>query len=609
VNKECERILLEQLIHNGVVIPEPPPYRGLVIQVRGKAVQLTPHQEEMALAWAKKQGTPYVSDPVFVQNFMADFSEALGVNPPLSVQEVDLASVIRVVEAEREAKERLTREERKAQAAMRKAIREELKDKYGHAIVNGDRVELGGYVVEPSGIFMGRGEHPLRGRWKQGASQGDITLNLSPDAPRPAGEWAEIAWQPDSLWVARWNDKLSGKLKYIWLSDTAPVKQEREAAKFDQAIELDASLDLIRERIQAGLRDPKPRRRRVAMACYLIDRLCLRVGDEKDPDEADTVGATTLRPEHVTLRPDGVAEFHFLGKDSVEWHKELELPPLVYETLAELIRTARPPNSANGEEHGHPTRDLPQLFYDVSSRTVNAFLSRIHDGLSAKVFRTHHATHAVAESLEASGVRVRDPEYKKWRAVVMSNLSAAVLCNHTKKATGDWQARQQRFQERLEKAEARRQKYLPQLKEREEALQVLLVEAAASRSIARAAVDKIDPADQARREKAEAKYEKVKTRYEKRVARAKAQVETAKGRVKRAELAIGKIEAQREAAAHKRTWNLNTSLKSYVDPRVYHRWGQKVGYDVLERYYPKALRRKFAWVKEPSFENDAGDDS
>ena len=62
----------------------------------------------------------------------------------------------------------------------------------------------------------------------------------------------------------------------------------------------------------------------IATACYLIDALCLRVGDEKDPDEADTVGATTLRPEHITLHEDGTAEFEFLGKDSVLWHKKIQ---------------------------------------------------------------------------------------------------------------------------------------------------------------------------------------------------------------------------------------------------------------------------------------------
>ncbi len=66
------------------------------------------------------------------------------------------------------------------------------------------------------------------------------------------------------------------------------------------------------------------------------------MGDEKDEDEADTVGATTLRPEHVKLHDNGVAEFRFLGKDSVLWHKKLELPEAVQTSLRELKETARP---------------------------------------------------------------------------------------------------------------------------------------------------------------------------------------------------------------------------------------------------------------------------
>jgi DNA topoisomerase-1 len=61
-------------------------------------------------------------------------------------------------------------------------------------------------------------------------------------------------------------------------------------------------------------------------------------------------------------------------------------------------------------------------------------------------------------------------------------------------------------------------------------------------------------------------------------------------------------------AGHKRTWNLGTSLKSYIDPRVYHRWGQAVGYDVIERYYPKTLRRKFAWARTDGSDADEGAD-
>jgi DNA topoisomerase-1 len=583
--------MLEQLIHNGVVVPEPQPPLYLVLEIRGQPVVLTARQEEMALAWARKQGTPYVEDPVFVANFLADWSDALGLETPLAKDEVDFGPALRVVETERKAREQTTKEERKALAAERKVQREALRQQYGYAIVNEQKVELANYVVEPSSIFMGRGQHPLRGRWKEGAGQQDITLNLSPDAPLPPGEWAEIVWQPESLWVARWRDKLSGKLKYVWLSDSAPIKQEREAQKFDQVYELDAELETVRAQIGQDLSDDDPRRWRIATACYLIDTLCLRVGDEKDPDEADTVGATTLRPEHVTLHPDGAAEFRFLGKDSVLWHKKIELPAEVRRNLEELIRTARPSTSnsnARASSGGHPTRDKPQLFPNTSSRDVNLYLSDVLPGLTAKVFRTHHATMAVQRSLQSCGIRAEDPEYEKWEAANMANLEAAVLCNHTKKEPASWPRSQKRYEERRQKAEERVAKYLARLEDQRQALAQLRED----RLLQRAAEEALS---EAKRKKAQARYERRRGVALRRVHRTRAQLQ-------RARQALGKVMAQASIAAKKRTWNLGTSLKSYIDPRVYYEWGQQVDYDVLERYYPKALRQKFAWVKDEAYE-------
>jgi DNA topoisomerase-1 len=46
-----------------------------------------------------------------------------------------------------------------------------------------------------------------------------------------------------------------------------------------------------------------------------------------------------------------------------------------------------------------------------------------------------------------------------------------------------------------------------------------------------------------------------------------------------------------------RDYNLGTSLKSYIDPRVYRDWGRRVGYE-WKLYYPKTLQRKFSWIDE-----------
>ncbi len=564
---------MRQLIHHGVVIPAPPGPYNLTLTVRGRLLALTPRQEEMALAWARKLGTPYVDDPVFARNFLADFSAALGVESPLTLAEVDFTPAAEVIEAERAARERLTPEERKAQATARKAAREALRERYGHALLDGEPTELGTYLVEPSGIFMGRGKHPLRGRWKPGPEQRDITLNLSPDAPRPEGDWAEIVWQPEDMWIARWKDKLSGKTKYIWLADTAPVKQSREAHKFDRATELGANLEAVRVQIERELTSSDPRRRMVATACYLIDKLCLRVGDEKDPDEADTVGATTLRPEHVILHDDGLVEFKFLGKDSVLWHKKVSLPEIVRQNLVALGRNARP--SRNGA-HGRP-----QLFADISSRDVNAFLGEMLPGLTAKVFRTYHATAIVRERLEGSAVSERDAEYRKREAVAQANLAAAMLCNHYKKAPATWAERRAKMQARREQLARRVEQLRRPLQEAKEALAAVRTAAKEKEEAARTP---------AARERAVASGRK-------RSEQARRKVEQAQARLQRAEEALARFTSQSAMIAKSRTWNLGTSLKSYIDPRVYQRWGECVGYDVLASYYPKTLQRKFAWVK------------
>lgn len=566
---------MHQLIHNGIIVPDPAAPLGLSIAIRGVEVALTSAQEEMALAWVRKLGTPYAEDVIFQTNFLRDFSAALGLTLPLSLSEIDFTNCVKVVNKERYRLNHLSKEQLKAQAQERKAQREALKARFGYAIVDGQRVELGNYMTEPSGLFMGRGEHPLRGRWKQGVKQSDVTLNLSSDAPRPTGNWGDLVWQPESLWVARWDDKLSGKTKYIWLADTTPVKQTREAHKFDKAQRLEAEIAAVRAAIQEGLADPRPRTRMLATVCYLIDTLCLRVGDEKDPDEADTVGATTLRPEHIKILKNGKVEFHFLGKDSVEWRKKILLSELVRHNLEELVQQARP-----SEMGTRSARNLPQLFPEIGSDQVNRYLASLLPGLSAKVFRTYRATNAVSTALDASGVKNSSPEYAKWKAVAEANLQAAELCNHTKKAGINWAVVQTSYQERLDKAAARHRAAVQAQDEARQTLEALREQFAQLQAECDTNPDG-----------------KKLANFKARIQRAKSKLAQLAERSDRARLAVGKIKAQMDITQQKRTWNLGTSLKSYIDPRVYHRWGEKVQYDVLAKYYPTILQRKFAWVR------------
>ena len=46
-------------------------------------------------------------------------------------------------------------------------------------------LQVGNFRVEPPGLFRGRGEHPKMGRLKKRIYPGDITINISADAPVP----------------------------------------------------------------------------------------------------------------------------------------------------------------------------------------------------------------------------------------------------------------------------------------------------------------------------------------------------------------------------------------------------------------------------------------
>ena len=108
---------LEELIHNGVLIPEPYVPQGFTITFRGNPLKLTPLQEEMAVKFAQKFGTPYTEDQGFCSNFMQDFAKALGLKEKITTNDFDWAPITRWVETERVRKANMPKEEKKQLAA------------------------------------------------------------------------------------------------------------------------------------------------------------------------------------------------------------------------------------------------------------------------------------------------------------------------------------------------------------------------------------------------------------------------------------------------------------------------------------------------------------
>jgi DNA topoisomerase-1 len=461
---------MKSLRHNGVYVP-PYDYKGFSVKIRGAPIKLSAKSEQMAIAWIRKTmslTTP--PDKVFMKNFMQEFLEQLKqenpalqmlgsftaeflknidaaelgdvTNPDSAIRKaIDFTEVSSYIETEKQKKLDMSKEEKKQLAAERKARRQELREHYGYAWVDGKKLEIANWTAEPSCLFAGRGDHPRRGKWKEGPREEDIILNLSPDSPRPDGKWKEAVWEPDKMYVAKWEDKLTGKIKYVWFSDTAFLKQNREKEKFQKAEKLGKQIAAIEKHILKNLDDKDETRRKVATVCWLILKPNMRVGDEKDPDEADTVGAITLRTEHIKIEGDTL-HFDFLGKDCVRWEKSVQAPAQVIKNIEEYAKTSK-----------------EYLFEGVDSKKVSRFLSEKMPGLTAKVFRTWRCTKTVKEELAKSPVAKEDPVYVKTYAAKMANLKVAEVANHKRKTSPN-------FDERLAKKEAKLKDMKAQLEQK-----------------------------------------------------------------------------------------------------------------------------------------------
>jgi len=546
------------LQHNGIIFPPDFESKGIKIKIKDRTIVPDLIQEEMIYQWAKKKDAPkpgviekYVEDPIFQKNFVSDFAKTLnGKFNNLQYTDIDFSEAYKLVDKEKEEKGLMTKEEKKALALTRKEIREGMKEKYGKAIMDGKEVELGNYMAEPPGIFMGRGDHPMRGRYKPRATAKDVTLNLGKDAKIPEGEWGKIVHDRDSMWVASWMDILTQKRKYVWLADTAGIKQERDQAKYDKAKNLSREIENVKTQIIKDMQGKEQKNRRISTACYLIYRTAMRVGDEKDPDEADTVGATTLRKEHIKLTNDAI-EFDFLGKDSVRWKETIPAEGQdrqFYDNLKELTS-----NKKENEE----------IFDGITSRHVNAYYSTIVKGLSAKVFRTYLASSVVTKYLREHNNIKSESNMKKLFHAKLANLDAAIMCNHKRTIPKNFEVSLQKKRDTLKNVKSTKP-----WKKSEDLLK-----------------------------KAESNITKTEKQKEQQKERIKKIKSTIKNRKLKHNERIEKLELQVNLSEKTRDYNLGTSLRNYIDPRIFKTWTDEVGAD-WEKLYTSALQKKFLWVKD-----------
>jgi DNA topoisomerase-1 len=397
------------LFHNGVVFPPEYVPHGLPLKYEDMAIVLSPVAEEYAMIYAKYLNSEYIKIKTFNTNFWNDWKKILGQST--EIKSLDKCDFTEYHNKYNELKTcRLEKDETKY-------------EKYKIAYVDGKEQEVGNFRIEPPGLFIGRGDNPNIGKIKRRIHPEDIIINIGKDVeipePLEGHKWKKVIHNRDVEWIASWEDNVTGKKKYVWLGNSSDFKANNDYKKFELARKLKKKIKKINDVNNQNLHSNDMKVKQLATALYFIDKLAIRVGNEKSSDEADTVGVTTLRVEHITMDKNQL-EFDFLGKDSVRYSNTIEVDNII----------------ANNVKLFSQGKDkYEQLFDLINSNDMNTYLQTFMKDLTAKMYRSYNASNMFQKELikvnkkfceENPDINLLLDEYNK------ANIKVAKLLNHQK---------------------------------------------------------------------------------------------------------------------------------------------------------------------------------
>ncbi|QUC19682.1 uncharacterized protein UV8b_03923 [Ustilaginoidea virens] len=452
---EDDSIKWTTLEHNGVLFA--PEYEPLPKHVKliydGKPVSLSKEAEEVATFWVAMM-TPasshHLENPVFRTNFFNDFCDFVkkhgatdndGKTVVLkSLDKCDFSKIYEYWLAKTEASKtkNLSKDEKEAAKAKKDA----LEAPYLYCTWDGRKQKVGNFRVEPPSLFRGRGEHPKTGRVKTRVFPEQITINIGKEAkipdPPKGHKWKAVQHDQKATWLAMWQENINGAYKYVMLGAASDVKGQSDYKKFEKARELKKHIGKIRKDYTRELKSEIMADRQRATAMYLIDKLALRAGNEKDTEnEADTVGCCSLKYEHITLEPPDKVTFDFLGKDSIRYNETAHVEPQVFKNL-KLFKKA-------------PKTDGDDLFDRLTTSQLNKHLNSYMQGLTAKVFRTYNASYTMSTLLKelAADPRSKGTVAEKVKLYNDCNRKVAILCNHKRTVGASHDQQMQKMGDRI----------------------------------------------------------------------------------------------------------------------------------------------------------------
>ncbi|XP_072376815.1 DNA topoisomerase 1-like [Diabrotica undecimpunctata] len=411
------------LEHNGPVFA--PDYERLPKHVKfyydGKEVELSEKAEEVAGFYAKWLDRDHTCNDVFNKNFFEDWREVMTDDERAIITDLKKCNFKKMhayfMDVAKKNKNR-SKEEKKTLKEKNEATVE----KYGTCNIDGLKQNIQ-FKLPPPGLFIGLGEHPKNGKVKERLKPEDIRINCSKDSkiPKPplGHKWNKVCHLNTFTWLFSYRENIQQKLRYRRLHDSSKLKGEGDLKKYEAARRLHKCIKDIRKQYQEDWKSKKMKVRQRAVALYFIDKLALRAGNEKDEDQADTVGCCSLKVKHIKLHEQKddkkfVVVFNFLGKASMRYYNEVPVEKRVFKNLGRFMENKKP-----GDD----------LFDRLNTQIMNKHLNELMEGLTIKVFRTYNASFTLQEQLDEL-TKENDTEANKILAYKQANTKVAILCNH-----------------------------------------------------------------------------------------------------------------------------------------------------------------------------------
>ncbi|CAB9519858.1 DNA topoisomerase 1 [Seminavis robusta] len=612
--------------HAGVAFPETYEPHGIKMKYDGKEVDLTPAQEEAATFFAAMDpdgmhlGNPKTAK-IFIRNFFDDFKTVLGKKHVIkSFDKCDFEPIRQHLNEQKIIRKAISDQEKKAN----KEDRNKVMFKFGYSLVDGHIEKVGNYNMEPPGAFRGRGEHPKMGKLKSRVLPEQVSLNVSqcaavPICPVPGHAWKDVRHDPRGQWLATWKENINNQSKYMQLAAQSSFKGKSDRSKYNKAALLCKNIDKIRKSYKKDLKSKDKETKQLATATWVIDRLALRVGGEKDTDEeADTVGCCSLRVEHLHIDPNEEGgdnkeiELEFLGKDSMLFKQTIDFGSQLYNENSGMGSQVY----ENLKKFCKGKKKTEEIFDSINPTMLNNHLKQFMDGLSAKVFRTYNASKTLQEELRKKEKLAGWSRLSPAEKVIEynnANREVAILCNHQRSVSKAQETQLENISNKIDTLKKQKKmlkgilkflnsgkdnKKIPLKKSQasmKEDVDKALAKAKKMKDKASTNEEKIaatqadEKAKEMRRELADFKF--TQAHLWERVP-SKDQV------IKRIETWNGKISKMEMDLKHKddnKEVSLGTSKINYMDPRITVAWCKRNEVPI-ERVFSKTLRDKFNWA-------------